>query len=124
MHIRPSTPDSVASSQTAASHTSDETLAVSLSSDPSTQEVLITLTPPSKPASSEKNPGRRAPLDICCVIDVSGSMSSEASIPADPASGKPAERNGLSVLDVVKHSLRTIVSTMQQGNGKHILISY
>ena len=43
-------------------------------------------------------------------------MGSEASIPADPATGKPAESNGLSVLDVVKHSLRTIVTTMQEGD--------
>ena len=119
MQIRPTTPNSVASSQTAASPTGsapDGQLTLSLSSDPETEQVLITVTPPSKPpAGLEKNPGRRAPLDICCVIDVSGSMSSEASIPADPASGKPAESNGLSVLDVVKHALRTIVSTMQDG---------
>jgi len=41
---------------------------------------------------------------------------SEASIPADFATGKPGESNGLSVLDVVKHSLRTIVTTMQEGD--------
>ena len=113
MQIRPSTPNSIASSQTAAFD--DDTVTISLSSDHETKGVLITLTPPSKPAISEKNAGRRAPLDICCVIDVSGSMSSGAPIPADPATGKPAESNGLSVLDVVKHSLRTIVTTMQEG---------
>ena len=93
-----------------------EGLSIFLSSDPVDKSILITVTPPSHPAtSSEKSFGRRAPLDICCVIDVSGSMSREASIPADPATGKPAESNGLSVLDVVKHSLRTIVTTMQEG---------
>jgi hypothetical protein len=100
----------------------DETLAVSLSSDPESKAVLITVTPP--PTLGKSSVGRRAPLDICCVIDVSGSMSSKASIPADPATGKPAESNGLSVLDVVKHSLRTIVTTMQEGDhdGKHLFI--
>jgi hypothetical protein len=94
---------------------SDETVTVSLSSDPQTKEVLVSVAPPSKPESFKDKTSGRAPLDICCVIDVSGSMSSEASIPADPVTGKPAESNGLSVLDVVKHSLRTIVSTMQPG---------
>jgi hypothetical protein len=121
MHIQPGNPNSGASSDIAASilsttTTNNETLSVSLYSDPVDKSLLITVTPPPCPAaSSEKSVGRRAPLDICCVIDVSGSMSSGASIPADPATGKPAESNGLSVLDVVKHSLRTIVTTMQEG---------
>jgi hypothetical protein len=55
----------------------------------------------------------RAALDICCVIDVLGSMGSEAVIPADPATGSPAESTGLSVLDVVKHVLRMTGSTLQ-----------
>jgi hypothetical protein len=41
-------------------------------------------------------------------------MAAEASIPADPASNTPAESTGLSVLDVVKHALRTIITTMQE----------
>jgi hypothetical protein len=86
----------------------NETLSVTLSSDPVDKTVLVTVTPPPHPAaSSEKSVGRHTPLDIFCVVDVSGSMNSEASIPADPAAGKPAESNGLSVLDIVKHSLST-----------------
>jgi hypothetical protein len=42
-------------------------------------------------------------------------MGTEAPIPADPSTGAPAESTGLSVLDVVKHALRTIISTMQEG---------
>lgn len=111
MRIRPV---SIASSHTVAdSLPSTDDVLVSLSSDPETKSVLITVTPPLSPAG-EKGAGRRTPLDICCVIDVSASMISEASIPADPATGRPAESNGLSVLDVVKHSLRTIVTTMQE----------
>ncbi|KZP04940.1 hypothetical protein FIBSPDRAFT_806235 [Athelia psychrophila] len=49
-------------------------------------------------------------MDICCVIDVSGSMGSEAPVPGD---GGAQESTGLSVLDIVKHSLRTIIATMK-----------
>lgn len=89
----------------------DPSVVVSISSHPYTNDVLVTLTPPSIPVE------KRAPLDICCVIDVSGSMGSEAPIPGDPAHGNEAESTGLSVLDVVKHSLRTIIATMQPGKS-------
>jgi hypothetical protein len=42
-------------------------------------------------------------------------MGSDAPIPGDTAEGGQAERTGLSVLDVVKHSLKTIIATMQEG---------
>jgi uncharacterized protein YegL len=41
-------------------------------------------------------------------------MSSDAPIPGDPAKGVQAESTGLSVLDLVKHSLRTIIATMKE----------
>src|ERR1700731_2241208 len=114
MHI-----DAAASAETlvapAASKLSDS-VSLALSADEESKQVLITVTPPSKPGPlSAKQPVKRAPLDICCVIDVSGSMGSEAPIPADPTTGAPAESTGLSVLDVVKHALRTIIATMQAG---------
>jgi hypothetical protein len=46
------------------------------------------------------------PCDIALVIDVSGSMGADA-----PAPGED-ERTGHSVLDLVKHACRTIMSTM------------
>jgi Mg-chelatase subunit ChlD len=120
--------DSLASSVTAASVVGSDTatltdaaagsaaLALTLSADLHENHVLVSVHPPSKPQrTSEKDAGKRAPLDICCVIDVSGSMSTEALMPADPTTGAPAESTGLSVLDVVKHALRTIVSTLQPG---------
>jgi len=46
------------------------------------------------------------PSDFCCVIDISGSMGAEAKIQG--ASGT-AESHGLSLLDVAKHGVRTII---------------
>jgi hypothetical protein len=50
----------------------------------------------------------RTPSDICCVLDVSGSMGGEATIMG--ASGT-AESHGLSLLDVAKHGVRTMIKT-------------
>lgn len=51
----------------------------------------------------------RTPSDICCIIDVSWSMSMEASVKA--ASGA-TESNGLSMLDIAKHAVKTVISTL------------
>jgi hypothetical protein len=109
--------DSLASSTTAASTAPDsDSPSITLSADPDAKQVLISITPPDKPQGKQaKDSGKRPPLDICCVIDVSGSMGTEAPIPADPTTGAPAESTGLSVLDVVKHALKTIIATMQEG---------
>ena len=95
----------------------DPSVGISISADHESHEVLISLTPPKQPISSSDYTAQRASLDICCVIDVSGSMSSEAPIQGDPTTGGQLEKTGLSVLDVVKHSIRTIMATMKE--GKH-----
>mmetsp|Transcript_159585 Transcript_159585/g.306384 ORF Transcript_159585/g.306384 Transcript_159585/m.306384 type:complete len:618 (-) Transcript_159585:55-1908(-) len=46
----------------------------------------------------------RTPSDICCIIDISWSMSMEAVI--------GTESNGLSLMDVAKHAVRTIIHTL------------
>lgn len=51
----------------------------------------------------------RTPSDICCVIDTSWSMSMEATVQS--AAGK-SESNGLSMLDVAKHAVRTVIRTL------------
>jgi len=51
----------------------------------------------------------RQPSDIVCVIDISGSMGSEAKI---MGAGGTAESHGLSLLDVAKHGVRTIVNAL------------
>lgn len=61
-------------------------------------DVMITLVPPV---------GKRpTPSDICCVVDVSDSMGCEAMIQDSPGVNVS---HGLSVLDIVKHALRTVV---------------
>ena len=50
----------------------------------------------------------RSPCDICCVVDISGSMSDRAEIQNDTN-----EQYGLSQLDLVKHALKTIVHSLQ-----------
>eukprot|EP00930_Biecheleria_cincta_P067791 TRINITY_DN5467_c0_g1_i1.p1 TRINITY_DN5467_c0_g1~~TRINITY_DN5467_c0_g1_i1.p1 ORF type:complete len:488 (+),score=101.85 TRINITY_DN5467_c0_g1_i1:81-1544(+) len=49
--------------------------------------------------------GKRVPVDIVCVLDISGSMGTEASITGQ-------ESNGLSLLDVAKHGVKTVLNTL------------
>jgi len=59
------------------------------------------------PPISEKN---RSRAHLICVIDISGSMGADASVIS--ANGEK-ESSGLSVLDLVKHSIRTKLSILQ-----------
>lgn len=52
---------------------------------------------------------KRMPCDICCVIDISWSMSMEATV---QSAGGKAESDGLSMLDIAKHAVRTIMHTL------------
>lgn len=55
----------------------------------------------------------RVPVDICAVVDVSGSMGAEANIKNE----RGVEiRDGLTVLDVVKHALRTIAHALGESD--------
>ena len=58
------------------------------------------------PADSNGSGGRR-PCDICCVVDTSGSMGAVA-----PASDG-GEGDCLTRLDLVKHSLQTVIAVMK-----------
>mmetsp|Transcript_130761 Transcript_130761/g.212886 ORF Transcript_130761/g.212886 Transcript_130761/m.212886 type:complete len:570 (-) Transcript_130761:245-1954(-) len=67
-------------------------------------DVLVSVKPPDAPDS-----GKPLPCDITCIIDTSGSMSLEAAI--QDAAGK-TESHGLSLLDVAKHGVRTVINTL------------
>jgi Mg-chelatase subunit ChlD len=81
-------------------------LASSFSHDPAVGFLDIHVTPP--------NTDKRTPLDICCVVDVSGSMSDRATV--QNANGGLDESSDLCILDVVKHALKTIVLSMSDGD--------
>lgn len=53
----------------------------------------------------------RTPVDIVCVVDESYSMSSAASLNDDDASGTD-EDAGLSISDIVRHAVKTVISVM------------
>jgi len=76
---------------------------------------MFSIIPPNKKESKT-----RTPSTVCCVIDVSGSMGEEARIQAEV--GK-SEGFGFSILDLVKHSVRTIISSLGD-EDKLALVSF
>eukprot|EP00928_Gymnodinium_smaydae_P005605 TRINITY_DN11904_c0_g1_i1.p1 TRINITY_DN11904_c0_g1~~TRINITY_DN11904_c0_g1_i1.p1 ORF type:complete len:1021 (-),score=117.12 TRINITY_DN11904_c0_g1_i1:307-2919(-) len=55
----------------------------------------------------------RMPRDIVCVIDVSGSMGIAATY--ETTDGDKRD-DGLSVLDIVKHAVKTVISSLKEGD--------
>lgn len=74
---------------------------------PENDGIIISINPPKEP----KQNIHHVPCDIVLVIDVSGSMNAAAPTPGTENS-KDQEDVGLSVLDLVKHSARAIVETL------------
>ena len=74
------------------------------------QQLSITINPPSNPT--------KVPSHICLVIDISGSMNSSATVD-DGSSG--GESSGLTVLDVVKHSCKTVVNLLSASDQLSIV---
>lgn len=63
-------------------------------------DVLISVKPPAGT--------QRTPCDICCVVDISGSMGTEAKLKTTSGS----ESHGLSLLDITKHAVKTIAKSL------------
>ena len=63
--------------------------------------------------------GEIPPVDICCVIDVSSSMSSYASYESCDGEGKNA---GFSVLDIVKHATNAVFSLMSANDRISLVV--
>jgi adenylate kinase family enzyme/Mg-chelatase subunit ChlD len=66
--------------------------------------------PITRSSSSEVRIPDRLPVDVCCIIDVSGSMKSVASY--EDAAGNVVD-DGLTILDVVKHAVKTVMNILQ-----------
>jgi len=56
----------------------------------------------------------RVPVDMCCVIDISGSMGQSAT-PANEESSA-AQDMGLSVLDIVKHAVKAVMGVLEDSD--------
>lgn len=54
----------------------------------------------------------RPPLDVCCVVDTSGSMGADATLEVDGM----VRSNGLSVLDIVKHAVKAVMFVLKDGD--------
>ena len=52
----------------------------------------------------------RTPMDIVCVVDVSGSMGMNATVQNEKGD---VESHNLSILDIVKHAVNTIIATLK-----------
>jgi len=68
------------------------------------QDVLLSVCPP--------NAADRLPCDMCVVVDVSGSMQQVAIVKTAQEEGAPE----LSVLDIVRHAVKTVVHTLGDGD--------
>jgi len=81
-----------------------------------TRDILVRVLPP------DSTDGSRPPSDVVCVVDVSGSMAKSATIQA--TKGEAAqEDDGLTILDVTKHAVRTIINTLKPTDN-FALVSY
>jgi Mg-chelatase subunit ChlD len=62
---------------------------------------------------SESN--QKSSVNLVCVVDVSGSMSTPAQVPG------MKENTGLSILDIVKHAVKTIIKSLDSNDSLAIV---
>ncbi|KAL2911096.1 hypothetical protein HK105_203770 [Polyrhizophydium stewartii] len=62
--------------------------------------------------------GQRTTANLVCVIDVSGSMGEAATIKNEQMQ---VEDSGLSVLDIVKHAVKTLIAVLEPGDSLAIV---
>ncbi|KAI9357042.1 hint-domain-containing protein [Zopfochytrium polystomum] len=61
--------------------------------------------------SNDASPTGRSPIDVVCVVDLSGSMDAAATLTTGGTGTK--EDSGLTVLDVVKHAVKTVIMALE-----------
>jgi len=61
----------------------------------------------------------RPPADIVCVVDISGSMGSAASVKGN---FKQQESYGISMLDIVKHAVKTVVHSLDENDRFSLVV--
>jgi len=74
--------------------------------------VIVKIQPPEKPDDDKLH---HVPCDLVLCIDVSGSMACAAPMPAQADGGGQVD-SGLSVLDLVKHTARAMLETLDHGD--------
>ncbi|RYP54450.1 hypothetical protein DL768_000756 [Monosporascus sp. mg162] len=80
---------------------------------------IVKVEPPRAPSNPSVS---HVACDIVLVIDVSGSMSSEAPAPTLDSDGNSTHEDfGLSILDLTKHAARTILETLDEGDRMGIV---
>ena len=67
-------------------------------------DFLVRVVPPEFPVD-----GYRAAVDLVCVVDTSGSMSSDATVQDNQGR---VESHGINVLDIVKHAVRSVAGML------------
>lgn len=93
----------------------EDDVKLQLQSVPSDGTFLLSCHPPVQPEEDIKH----SPCDIVLVIDVSGSMNGAAPLPDTGDANK--EDSGLSILDLVKHSSRTILENLNDNDRLGII---
>ena len=83
-------------------------LALEIVCDETSSGAVVRISPP--PSGAPAKIEQALPADVICVIDVSGSMGSSATVQDEHGN---TETHGLSVLDVVKHATATVGAMLQ-----------
>lgn len=62
----------------------------------------------------------RVPIDVCCVIDISGSMGDNAKF-QDPNDETKTISEGVTILDLTKHAVKTVIETLTENDSLSIV---
>lgn len=62
---------------------------------------------------------QRVPADVCCVVDISGSMGSLATYENEDGS---TESDGLTILDIVKHAVKSVMHLLSDDDRLSLVV--